>query len=374
MAGLLRLKAGIVKLGFDGGTDLILEGPARLDLHSGNSATLERGKVVLRKDNLIGPFSLHTTYSTFVDLGTEYAVSLDASGVVEVHVFDGVVIRKPSRTDGRTAESQRLAAGEALRYDPGPGVTATAIPLAEDRFVRLMPVHPRPDPEKDLLIYEGFDYSVTGLPSPSSGNGGQGWAEPWRSLNNKPGLLLFPGLPKSPLKGPYLQGTNQGQIGRKLHPLLRLDQDALYYIGFLFRQQVLDETPHINSLIITFVATAPSVTNQRKLRVGVSRGRYLIGLLAGDRQRVRIPLEGDRVYWLAAKIVAGRTNPDQLFATVYRADQPIDFREPPSWTLVCPPIYTDLVFDDLGIFTLGGSHHVIDELRIGTTWQSILPR
>jgi hypothetical protein len=372
MPGRLRLERGVAELRFDGGAALILEGPAELAVDAETAATLARGRAVLRKDNLSGPFALQAGAATFVDLGTEYAVSVDPDGAVEVHVFEGVVER---RRDGASG-SDRVEAGQARRFGSEPGAAAAVIPLETGRFVRRVPDPEGPgrNPAADLLVYDGFDYEVPALPTTGSGNGGRGWSGPWHSMGPIPGLSILPARPGSPLAGTCLQRTGQGQIGRKLRTPLRMDRDAVYYLAYLFRQEVIDPKPHINSLHVTCVSPAADVTIEHRLRVGVARGQFLFGLLAGDRKRVRLPLDANRVYWLVAKIVAGRTNPDQLFATVYRADEPIDREEPSTWTLVCPAVHTDLAFEDLGIYTVGESRHTFDELRIGTTWASVLPR
>jgi hypothetical protein len=370
--GRLRLERGVAELRFDGGMTLILDGPAELTVDAADATRLARGRAVLRKDSLGGPFTLRAGASTFVDLGTEYAVSVDPDGAVELHVFEGIV----ERTRDGASGSDRVEAGQARRFGGAPDAAAAVIPLATQRFVRRVPDPEGPgrNPAADLLVYDGFDYEVPALPTDGSGNGGHGWSGPWHAMGPIPGLSILPARPDSPLAGTCLQRTGQGQIGRKLRTPLRMDRDAVYYLGYLFRQEVIDPRPHINSLHVTCFSPAEAMTIAHRLRVGVAKGKFLFGLLGGERKRVRLPLDDNRVYWLVVKIVAGRTNPDQLFATVYRADEPIDREEPSSWTLVCPAVHTDLVFEDLGIHTVGESRHTFDKLRIGTTWASVLPR
>jgi len=108
VAGELSLQSGVARLSYDGGVELIVEGPARLQLQNNSAATLVNGKVVFRGDDAAAPFTLSTPSSVLVDLGTEYAVELSRVGE-EVHVFSGEVQRVGK--DAAGAAPQLLAAG-----------------------------------------------------------------------------------------------------------------------------------------------------------------------------------------------------------------------------------------------------------------------
>src|SRR5262249_49181894 len=121
LAGEVVLQKGIARLSYDGGIELIVEGPARLRLESGNAATLLSGKVVFRADDASAPFTLSTPTSVLVDLGTEYAVKVGAAEE-EVHVFSGEV-QRVAKASPPHAQPELLAAGEARRYSESmPGV------------------------------------------------------------------------------------------------------------------------------------------------------------------------------------------------------------------------------------------------------------
>src|SRR5262245_10090095 len=117
LAGELELKSGLVRLAYDGGIELIVEGPARLRLESESAATLLSGKIVFRADDASRPFTLGTPSSILIDLGTEYAVEV-AADREEVHVFSGEVQRL-AKAAPQTAKSELLAAGKARRYAEG---------------------------------------------------------------------------------------------------------------------------------------------------------------------------------------------------------------------------------------------------------------
>ncbi len=92
--GELRLRKGVARIRADGGSVLLLEGPAVLRLESATSAVVLQGKVVFQADETAAPFDLHTPTATLVDFGTEYAVAVGPDGE-EIHVFNGEVRRTP---------------------------------------------------------------------------------------------------------------------------------------------------------------------------------------------------------------------------------------------------------------------------------------
>jgi len=180
---------------------------------------------------------------------------------------------------------------------------------------------------------------------------------------------------KKPQK--WIYQTLSAHVGRPLEQPLRLDVDGLYYISFLFCQKV-DLVPRKTaySLHLTFRKEDPEPI-EKKLRVGVGRGREIFGLLGGHAAKVSLPLDDETVYMMVVKIVAGRDRPDQLFATVLRADQFDAEKEPDVWTLVGQPVHADLQLPSVWIhFDVFSDHDVechqwLDELRIGTTWASV---
>src|SRR5262245_419002 len=177
--GELRLRKGIARLHFDGGPNLVIEGPAVLRIESGAAATVLRGKVVFRGDETAAPFDLHTPSSTLVDFGTEYAVVVGPEGE-EVHVFAGKVRRTPLTGAGQ-AEPEQLTAGEARHYGPAPASLGQPVPPDPARFKRQVesPGGPPPDPADGLLAYEGFDYRDTAVLAAGQANGGFGWSSSW---------------------------------------------------------------------------------------------------------------------------------------------------------------------------------------------------
>src|SRR5262249_45463032 len=112
---------GVARVHFDSGPELVVEGPAALRLESATAATVLRGKVVFRADEMAPPFDLHTPSSTLVDLGTEYAAPVGPEGA-EGHVVDGEGQRggEGGARQGRRAAPLRGRAGGRRRVPRRP--------------------------------------------------------------------------------------------------------------------------------------------------------------------------------------------------------------------------------------------------------------
>ena len=123
-AGPLRLRGGLARIEFFCGATVLLEGEAELDIRSAWEATCRSGKARVSVPPAAEGFQLRAPGLRLVDLGTEFAVSVDATGAAEVHVFEGEVEAYP---DG---EAMRLVSGgESLRRGMnGPLVAGIAQP------------------------------------------------------------------------------------------------------------------------------------------------------------------------------------------------------------------------------------------------------
>lgn len=120
--GPLQLDAGLVELQLGQGANLVLEGPAHLDLESSRRCFLHFGRAVVRVEKEARGFILDGPEGRIVDLGTEFGVSVRQNGGMEVHVLEGRVtaqpagLRKPVELSHQQAlqwsdrEVQRLAA------------------------------------------------------------------------------------------------------------------------------------------------------------------------------------------------------------------------------------------------------------------------
>jgi ferric-dicitrate binding protein FerR (iron transport regulator) len=381
----LHLLRGAARIRFDAGCELVVEGPAHLRLDSGTAATLLLGKVVFRTNAAAAPFDLHTPSATLVDLGTEYAVAVEAEGE-EVQVFEGEVERMPL-APGR-AEPEYIRAGEARRAARAAPFPSHPGDFDPTRFVRVVPCAGQVplDPAAGLLAYEGFDYKDPQALDKGKADGGFGWTSPWG-----PSQAWLPpqGAPKSLAlnieQGLSREGATVRPVGgrfdcagfavyyRRLATPVRLDAEGVYYLSFLFRRQ----GPPGHPMDVVALLLRPDEEARRKvdlsnrLVIGAGGGNQVYTHLGRACSRASLPLRSGTTYLLVAKIVAGSSTPGQVFVRVYGPREPIDSEEPGSWTLTGPPFESHLVFSWLGVHVNSKNRQMIDEIRLGTTWSSV---
>jgi hypothetical protein len=382
LPGDLRLRQGAARVHFDGGPDLVIEGPAEVRLDSGTAATVLQGKVVFQGDETAAPFDLHTPAATLVDFGTEYAVSVGPEGE-EVHVFDGEVRRTPAGEG--PGEAERLTAGQALRYDPAAGEAGRAVPLDPAGFKRQVdgPGGQPLDPAAGLLAYEGFDYRDPDALRAGKAAGGVGWVGPWKGFarpaaegDAAPALDLAEGLGRPgaavPAVGGCFRYTGFTKYYRRLAVPVRMDADGVYYLSWLFRRDGPSDDP-VNTTAV-LLRTSDEIRKEdprRRLNVGVGRSNRLFTFFDRASAQTPLPLRYGETYLLVAKVVAAADQPDQVFVRVYGQDEPIDRAEPDGWSVVGAPFESDLVFDWLEVHINSKTRQAIDEIRVGLTWASV---
>ncbi len=110
----LELKAGFAEITFDSGAQLVLEGPATLDLRSAWEAGLQRGTVKASVPTEAIGFRLANAEVEVVDLGTEFSMTADGGGATEVFVLKGAIEVQPrngakTKTVMREKQSRRFA-------------------------------------------------------------------------------------------------------------------------------------------------------------------------------------------------------------------------------------------------------------------------
>lgn len=112
----LDLAGGFAEVTFDCGAQVLLEGPALLDLDSAWEATLRRG--TLRADvpaEAVG-FRISNPAVEVVDLGTKFSMIADEHGGTEVFVLKGSVEAAPTPAAGTNREACVLREKEARRF------------------------------------------------------------------------------------------------------------------------------------------------------------------------------------------------------------------------------------------------------------------
>jgi hypothetical protein len=154
-----ELQKGVVALSFDDGAQVTLEGPAAFEIRSPNRGFLRRGKLVAMVPPKAIGFTIETPTATIVDLGTEFGVEVDPTGVTQAQVFRGAVKVKTisALSDEANDEQVVLQKNESVRIEKrvaGNQQTFTFRKVPPSgQFVRSLPTEKKPVP---LLVLAHF--------------------------------------------------------------------------------------------------------------------------------------------------------------------------------------------------------------------------
>ncbi|QDS89658.1 FecR protein [Rosistilla ulvae] len=166
---IIELESGLVQMQFFRGATLTLEGPARLEINAPDQVMLHSGQAWAQVPVPARGFTVLTSETKIVDLGTEFGVSATPGQRTEVRVFDGLVeLYEPaSKPDGDMLHS--LETGQAISVD----VQGRSTPLSDQ--VTAMPSELLLREKRSQQIREGY-------------RRWQRWSEEFR---DDPRLLLY---------------------------------------------------------------------------------------------------------------------------------------------------------------------------------------
>jgi ferric-dicitrate binding protein FerR (iron transport regulator) len=130
----LSLSAGYAELTFGGGATVIVEGPCRFSVESGEKLFLSAGKLSAAIPHAVRAFTVATPGASIVDLGTEFGVCACENGNTDVQVFNGSVQLSATSSSTAATESVKLTQGDARRVSAN--ATIASIGLNDSTFVR----------------------------------------------------------------------------------------------------------------------------------------------------------------------------------------------------------------------------------------------
>ncbi|MGJ8695723.1 MAG: LamG-like jellyroll fold domain-containing protein [Verrucomicrobiaceae bacterium] len=113
--GTIEVSSGLLQLDLHNGVSLVVEAPAQFDIISSDLIHLAHGKIRAQVPPPAQGFRIETTSFDIVDLGTEFAISLDSNGKGELHVIDGEVELYQKTSPNKAA--QLLTAGHGVGLD-----------------------------------------------------------------------------------------------------------------------------------------------------------------------------------------------------------------------------------------------------------------
>lgn len=157
-AGMLTLVSGRVEFLFAAGATAVIEGPATFEPVSRDTLRVAAGSVRCRCPHPGTELRVETPSGTIVDLGTEFAVTVEPDVRTRVAVIEGQV-----RVDGRGA-SRLMSAGDAVSIDRE-GRSSDDIGFLKDVATRvtLAAVDPRVFADcRNILVDPSFEAETVG--------------------------------------------------------------------------------------------------------------------------------------------------------------------------------------------------------------------
>jgi ferric-dicitrate binding protein FerR (iron transport regulator) len=374
----LSLASGVAELKFDSGTNVILEGPCDFEVLDVDTARLLAGNIVVHVTELSDGFALTTPEATIIDEGTEYAVSLDDEAT-EVHVFEGAILWDPIANDDTTA-TERIESGEARRYSRSQPGQGARIPFGQRLFVRQIEAAVRDEAGQALLAYDGFENLAGRIQRDRSGFG---WSGGWQSgrrgrgqlaeIVDAPSDVVF-GIDRSGRRQLRLSGGDA--IVREFESPLPLEDGSAYYVSFLLKRSAVNELLENSSdeffeLSLINDGERTGHRSRRWFTVGISSSRQPFTKSVGTIASAATAIDVDEHYLCVGKILVTHDQVTTAFR-VYHASEPIDTHEPTAWTVVGSTGPCDFRLAGVRLSAALDAEYDIDELRIGTTWLSVV--
>jgi hypothetical protein len=115
----IKLETGIVQIEFRSGARVTLEGPAQLRLDSEADCFVQAGKLTVLAPPSAANFTVKSSASDVIDLGTEFGMIVNESGELDVHVLDGEVEVAVKESEDRSAARQKLVEQQAATVRRG---------------------------------------------------------------------------------------------------------------------------------------------------------------------------------------------------------------------------------------------------------------
>lgn len=374
LAGHYVLQQGIAGLHLTDGSRLYVEGPAELEFRTSRYVVLKSGRVVAEVSEEAVGFRLETPTTSVVDVGTAFEVSVDAAGESELEVIEGAVTLLP--TDSEVDVNPPLIfSGDVRKIDGTDSSITGKTPQAgfRSRLDSLL----QSQPETQLIAYDGFD---TADAREGYINGGHGWQTPWQQgwqANRPASVVLRKGrnidapiwLPE-PSEGYVVCPT--GSVSRRLlESPLDLAVDQNYYISFLLRTRPVGNVNQRQTG--SGLRISSSADRDTGFGVCIDWQQHLTTWSGEQRWRGELTMEDDRSFLIVLRITASVDQPDAVHAISFPADSLPSVVEPQQWQSWCQPHAVDKPLDMISLWSGQSAVSLVDEIRIGTTWQSVVP-
>jgi hypothetical protein len=370
-SGAYHLTAGGVNIRFDGGARILLEGTSRFAIHSRRAMKIDEGTFVFHGDQTCESIEIVTPHSVFKNIGTQYAGVIDSQRE-EVHVAEGAV----RRTTGDAPESRQhelIEAGAGRRYDVA-DAKAESIPLDGELVGRSLEGGAAESRPRDPVAWDNFR---GGPPRIDGLKLGTGWAGPWESRRG--GLhVTSPGLCGEGSAAVVHDGAASAEpkaaAHRRLQVPIDLSTDGIWYVRFLVRRGPAPSRDEHRAMVVLRtrgLTTQEEIDRSALIQIALRKHDGVFLRVADTLTRASLPQTPDQAYAVVAKIVAGRSRPDQVLVSLMAAERLAGSAEPAEWSMISEDVDSDLQFDKLSLEFAGSGQMAIGDLCIGPTWASV---
>ena len=369
--GAYHLTAGGVSIRFDGGARILLEGNSRFAIDSRRAMKVHKGTFVFHGDQTCESIEIVTPQSVFKNIGTQYAAVIDSQRE-EVHVAEGAVRRTTGDADDK-AQHELIEAGAGRRYDVA-DAKAESIPLDGELVGRsLEKGSPDASPSRPNVVDDlrGDSALLDGLKS------GSGWVGPWGSPRGDL-RVSSPGLSGERSAAVVHDGAASAELKSAAHRQVQdpidLGSDGISYVRFLVRRgPAPPQGEHLALVVLRMrgLTTQEEIGKSALVQIGLRKHDGVFLRVADTLSTASIPQIPGQTYAVVAKIVAGRSQPDQVLVSLIAADRLAGSAEPTEWSLVSEDVDSDLRFEKLSLEFTSGGQIAIGDLCIGPTWASV---
>lgn len=372
-AGEYHLTCGSMNVRFDGGARIRLDGTARFAIGSRRVMRIDEGTFVFQGDQTCESIEIITPHSVFKNIGTRYAAVID-SHREEVHVAEGAV----RRTTGDASEPRQhelIEAGAGRRYD-GADARAESIPLNGALVTRSLEggsPDASPDGPAAADDFRGGAAFVRGATS------GTGWAGPWESRRGDL-RVATPGFFGGDSVAVIHDGTGKDPADwksaahRRLAQPIDLATDGIWYLRFLVRRgPAAPRDEHRATVVLRTrgLTTQQELDQSALIQIALRKHDGALLRVADTLTRASLPQTPNQAYAVVAKIVAGRSRPDQVLVSFMAIERLAGSAEPAEWSIVSEDVHSDLRFDRFSLEFTSGGQIAVGELCIGPTWASV---
>jgi hypothetical protein len=388
VASKVRLKSGLAVVRMDGGAEVVLRDRSHIDFLTPGSAKLHYGAAVVRAPEESAGFVMLTPASELCDLGTEFSVSVDNSGKTELSVFEGEVAVRPLANNDTNRAT--FAAGNAVRMET-PRSAPQQIPSRGERFHEIIDNANLTSRWDLAYVHEGFAYKLGRTPL-VDGTGGHGWAGPWRLRQASERRLIDRDASidmnivegKTNITWP-VPNRDDGMLElppgpsvliRPMKRPIELNSDGVFYFSCIVREPFHPE-PRRNdvdreAIRITFRSQSNYMGETISLGLSTTQvPRISTGQGVGVRASSQAPSDQSTL-WIG-KLIAQREGPDQVSFRIFGERDELGCFEPSQWDVVVRDLQLTASLDLLVLTSNGKSPRIVDEIRIGPTWRSVVP-